>query len=217
MLNIDTQYSAIKYLANRFEIDEWWLSDQWPSYWFPDHFLDRLQDKVADVLQQRGDEYFYELDDAEELRNALLSITYSELACIAYGIDYNLELRRQQSIVSEENYGLLHRYLVALPSIRDEGLVGEDHGHGYHIHYVLIQQKKQKRSNIVLTFNPAEVKRSEHSLYWEHHGSGLASDPERFGARRRQAVYDTSCGFLSKIQKSDFRKPSAKANLLWPI
>ena len=88
---------------------------------------------------------------------------------------------------------------------------------GYHIHYVVMKDKKQKRTNIVFTFDPSEISDSQpHVLHWEHHGSGLSKEPEQFGVRRRNAIYDTSCGFLSKLPKHEFKVPGSKSKVFWP-
>jgi len=207
------QWKAVKFLASKFQLD--FAQDIRPYYFdYPYDFLELLERKLEVTLAERGEENFYEISD--EIGWAVKQLTYSELASMSYGIDYNLELRRESPLVSEENYPVVYRCLVALPNIKDEGLVSEDHGMGYHIHYVVMQKKKQKRTNIVFTFNPSEISTSQHVLYWEHHGSGLSREPDRFGKRRRNSIYNTSCGFLSKVQKIEFRAPVSAANVLWP-
>jgi len=134
---------------------------------------------------------------------------------LSYGIDYNLELRTERDLISEDNYPVIFFCLVTLPKINNEGLVKENHGMGYHIHYVMMKSKKQKRTNVVFTFNPSEIPPPQNTLYWEHHGSGLKCNPEKFGNRRRNAIYDTSCGFLSKISKKYFRAPVKTAHVLY--
>ncbi len=209
------QWKAIKILASKFELD-FPQDNRLYHFGYPYDFLEVLEGKLQGILAKGGEEYFYEIDD--EIGWAVKQLTYSELASMSYGIDYNLELRRESPLVSEENYPVVFFCLVALPKIKDEGLVSENHGHGmgYHIHYVVMQKKKQKRTNIVFTFNPSEISISQHVLYWERHGSGLSRKPHRFGKRRRNAIYDTSCGFLSKVPKIEFRAPVSAANVLWP-
>lgn len=207
------QWKAIKIIASQFELD--FPMNSRPFYTdYPYDFLEVLEGRLEEILAERGEEYFYEVDG--ELKWAVKQLTYSELASLSYGIDYNLELRREIPIVSEENYPVVFHCFVALPKVNDEGLISENHGMGYHIHYVVMQQKKQKRTNIVFTFNPSEISTFQHVLYWEHHGSGLSREPDRFGKRRRSAIYDTSCGFLSKVPKLEFRAPVSASNVLWP-
>jgi hypothetical protein len=176
--------------------------------------LSELEKKLEISLSERGKEQFYEMD--KHVIRAVKSITRSEIEALSYGIDYNLELINNINLITEDIFPIIYYCLVTLPKIKDEGLVKENHGMGYHIHYVVSENKKKKRSNIVLTFNPTEIVKTQHILYWEHHGSGLKRKPEKFGKRRRNAIYDTSCGFLSKVSKTQFRSPVNGACILWP-
>lgn len=178
--------------------------------------LSELEKKLTMTLSERGKEHFYDMD--KQVLRAVEAITGSELKALSYGIDYNLELRTKIKLISEDNYPVIYYCLVTLPKIKDEGLVRENHGMGYHIHYVVSENKnkKKKRSNIVLTFNPKEILKTQHTLYWEYHGSGLNRKPDKFGKRRRNAIYDTSCSFLSKVSKAQFRSPVNGAGILWP-
>lgn len=207
------QWKAIQLLASKFEMD---LPQNIRPYWYsyPYDFLEMLEGKLEVLLTERGEEYFQEI--GEETKLAIRQLTFSELASMSFGIDYNLELRRDSPIVSEENYPVIYFCLVALPKLKDEGLLNENHGMGYHIHYVVIQNKKQKRTNIVFTFNPSEVSTIQNVLYWEYHGTGMSRAPDKFGKRRRNAIYDTSCSFLNKVPKIAFRAPVSAANVLWP-
>jgi hypothetical protein len=81
-------------------------------------------------------------------------LTFNELSSTRLGIDYNLELRCESPIVSEENYLVIYFCLVALPNYKEEGLLNENHGMGYHIHYLVIQNKRQTRTNIVFFLQP---------------------------------------------------------------
>lgn len=206
------QWIAIRFLAKKFElfsrgINTFNVNDVYD-------LLELLDSKLESILTERGEEYFYQT--ADEICMAVKQLTYCELASMSYGIDYNLELRQELPLVSEENYPTVFFCLVALPKNKNEGVLSENHGMGYHIHYVVKQNKKQQRTNIVFTFNPAEISISSHILYWEHHGSGLNREPSKFGKRRRNAIYDTSCGFLSKVPKIEFRTPISASNVLWP-
>lgn len=206
---------AISYLTEIFGIDfsdgEENIPEERDKY-----FLDLLQEKILRLRKEHSDEHFIMLDNAEEIQSALLSLTYSKLTSTSHGIDYNLELRNHQPYVVDENYSDLFYCLITLPKYGNEGLKGEDHGHGYHIHYVLIKKSKQKRTDILLTFNPNETTAKEHTLYWEPHGAGISSHPDRFGKRRRVAIYDSSCSFLDKVSKSNFKRPGRGSESLWP-
>ena len=207
------QWKAIQLLASKFEMD--FPKDARP-YWhsYPYDFLEILEGKLKALLAERGEEYFQ--TTGEDIQWSIRQLTFSELASMSFGIDYNLELRRESPIVTEENYPVIYFCLVALPKLKDEGLLNENHGMGYHIHYVVFQNKNQKRTNIVFTFNPSEISTSQNVLYWEHHGSGINRAPDKFGKRRRNAIYDTSCSFLNKVPKIEFRAPVSAANVLWP-
>lgn len=207
------QWKAIQLLASKFEMD---FPQDIRPYWYsyPYDFLEILEGKLEDLLAEKGEGYFYEIG-AETCR-AVKQLTFSELASISFGIDYNLELRRESPVVSEENYPAIFFCLVVLPKIKDEGLINENHGMGYHIHYVVTKNKKPKRANIIFTFSPSEISTPQNVLYWEYHGRGLNRAPDKFGKRRRNAIYDTSCSFLNKVPKTEFRAPVAAANVLWP-
>jgi hypothetical protein len=207
------QWKAIQILASTFELERSNETIFNISY-YPYDFLERLEEKLQHILKESGEEYFHDIN--ESVVRAVKTITYSELSSLSYGIDYNLELRNERELISEENYPVVYYCLVKLPKINDEGLLNENHGKGYHIHYVILQNKKQERANIVFTFNPSEISTHNNIVYCEHHGSGVSRDPSRFGKRRRNAIYDTSCNFLSKISKREFRAPVSSANVLWP-
>lgn len=213
MLWSKKEWKALHVLATKYELKEEFQRSN--NYFFeqPYDFLEILEKKLEKMLHKYSEDYFYEID--EEVAWAVQELTYSELASLSYGIDYNLELRTEKQLISEDNYSVLFYCLVSLPKVKDEGLIRENHGMGYHIHYVVLQNKRQKRTNIVFTFDPFEVSANQHTLYWEHHGSGLNKEPERFGNRRRNAIYDTSCNFLSKIAKHNFRAPVSAANILF--
>lgn len=206
------QRKAIQLLALKFKID--FPHENMHSCYMYYCFLELLDEKLEALLAERGEAYFQEID--EKIHWAIRQLTFSELVSMSFGIDYNLELWRKSSMVSKENHPALYFCLVTLPKINNEGLINENHGMGYHIHYVVIQKKKQERTNIVFTFNPSGVSTSQNVLYWEHHGSGVNREPDKFGKRRRNAIYDTSCSFLNKVPKIEFRAPVSAANVLWP-
>jgi len=179
-------------------------------------FLNTLQDKINMLLNEHSEEYFINIDGIEEIQKALVSFTYSKLVSITHGIDYNLELRNKVPYVTQNKYSVILHCLLTLPKKSGEGLKGENHGHGYHIHYVIINKSKEKRTDVLLTFNPKEIKSDNDTLYWETHGGGISKHPDKFGKRRRMAIYSSSCTFLSKIKKSEFKRPGAKSEKLWP-
>jgi len=208
---------AIKFLSNLFRV-EYPQYNQETQLSNEEYFLNALQRKIAALLDDKGPDYFKSIENIKEIQIALSSFTYSKLFSKTHGIDYDIELRNKQPYVTKNNYSIIFYCLVTLPKYGNEGLKNENHGHGYHIHYILIKRQKQIRTNILLTFNPKEKETSIHTLYWETHSSRnkITKHPDLFAKRRRLAIYDSSCGFLSKVKKKEFRPPSSKSKNLWP-
>jgi hypothetical protein len=203
--------AALEMLAKRFNFDltaEGAAED--PEYLYV--LLKRLEEEAASIYSDSN----RQRPSEEALAAVSSQLRYTETVSTTLGIDYDLELKRTRRLLSPEEHPSLLEYLVSLPGrFSSEGLVNENHGFGYHIHYVVLK-KKLKRTNVLFTFNPKEVVGVGDKLYWETHGSAFKSEPERFGNRRRNAIYDTSCAFLKTVSKSEFRAPSSNAQLLWP-
>ena len=175
-------------------------------------------DQLEHIAELRRGERQFEVNEIEnrDLDAVVREFTREETEATSLGIDYSLDLRKTTYLLTREKHPLLLEYLVSLPGrFSSEGLVNENHGPGYHIHYVVTQRKKQNRTNVILTFNPVEPSGGIERLYWEKHGSGLDKHPDRFGDGRKNAIFDTSYRFLKKVQKTDFRKPGKHAEVLW--
>jgi len=141
----------------------------------------------------------------------------TELIDSGYGIDYTLELIDRKPIIKKQTHPLLFN-LICFPKEKKKGIIKENHGMGYHIHYVIVKNKEECRTNIVFTFNPKFAgNHANLKLYWERHGQGLEKCPEKFKDRRKNAIYDTSCSFLKKIPIKEFCGPKASSSILWPI
>jgi len=135
---------------------------------------------------------------------------------VSYGLDYNLEVIESNQIITEKTYPNLLKF-ISLPKEKDKGIKNENHGMGYHIHFLVMHKDKPERTNVIFTFGQSElVKNNEPKLFWEYHGGGLEKHPDRFKKRRRIAIYDTSCGFLRKIPIGEFKKRSNESSILWP-
>jgi len=152
------------------------------------------------------------------LQRALASFYFDRLEDIRFGLDYNVELRSRERMVSEETYPSLYRFIVAIPGDKGFGLDRENHNFGYHIHYVQLQGKRNQRTNAIFMFNPKEPPAAKPVLYWEphHEAAQVHINPGSFGERRRMAIYDTCTPFLNKIPKQEFKTPSNNASRLHP-
>jgi hypothetical protein len=147
----------------------------------------------------------------------LRNFNEDEIIDYGYGIDYTLELIDRKPIISKKTHPLLYN-LICLPKEKKKGVIKENNGMGYHIHYVVVENKKECRTNIVFTLNPKiSGNHANPKLYWERHGQGLEKYPEKFKNRRKHAIYDTSCSFLRNIPIKEFRAPKVSSHILWPV
>lgn len=133
---------------------------------------------------------------------------------IVHGIDYALELRCIESLAREDHYSPIFFALISIAGW-DEGLVRENHGCGYHFHYVMTK-RGVVRTNVLLTFDSTEKTGPPDTLYWEHHGSYSASNPSSWGTRRCRAVHSATHPSVYRPGKATFRAPSNAAKALWP-
>jgi len=177
--------------------------------------LQELESYISTRIGEKYDEHESLLTDQTKV--VLRSLCEEQIIDVNYGLDYNLSLINRQVIISKSNFPCLFE-LICLPKEKDKGVIKENHGMGYHIHYIVIIKKKECRTNVVLTFKESKDKKSKiHKLYWEDHGKGLVKHPDQFADRRRKSLYDTSSSFLNKIAIYEFRLPKKKAEILWPI
>jgi hypothetical protein len=189
--------------------EEWLVEEDYIHWW-----LQRMEQKSGLLLE----EYGFEGSKVEDgvLEAVASRFTRIETETTSLGIDYSLDLKKTAYLVTLEKHPLLLEYLVSLPGkFSSEGIKRENHGSGYHIHYIVTLRKKPNRTNIVLTFNPDEPRGATEKLFWEEHGSGIERHPDQFGKSRRNAIFDTSRGFLNNVEKNAFRKPSQDASVLW--
>ena len=167
-------------------------------------------------LEKHPNESIHEIALSSKAIFILRNFNEDEFIDSGYGIDYTLELIDRKPLINKQTHPLLFN-LICLPKEKKKGVIKENHGMGYHIHYVVVKNKEECRTNIVFTFNPKfSANHANPKLYWERHGKGLEKYPDKFKKRRKNAIYDTSCSFLIKLPIKQFRTPKGDSNILWP-
>ena len=197
-----------------------------PHLW--DQYNDRLEFQYAllQELEQRskilldsGERGPRERTDHGKVQRLLAGLCSESLRGRKVGIDFDLELRLREGLVSELRFPAIFRYLVAIPGDQGWGVERENHKFGYHIHYVRVKGKQERRTDALFVFNPTEPPvTTPPILYWEHHheDAHVRVSPADFGQRRRQAIYDVCESFLASVQKKDFRRLSKKSARFHP-
>jgi hypothetical protein len=161
----------------------------------------RDRDLIADAGQRhRARALFYRLK-----ANRYVDATH--------GIDYALELRLVESLAREDHNSPVFFALISIAGW-DEGLDRENHGCGYHFHYIMTK-RRGVRTNVLLTFNSTEDVGPPDTLYWEHHGCYPSANPDRWGTRRCRAVHSAARSSVYRPGKANFRAPSHNARILW--
>jgi len=179
--------------------------------------LNHSLNKFELQLKQCLDENIKDIVLSDKMISILRNLNEDETIDSGCGIDYTLDLIYKKPLIKKQTHPLLFN-LICLPKEKNEGIIKENHGMGYHIHYLVVRNKEECRTNIVFTFNPKFIgKHANRKLYWERHGQGIEKCPEKFKNRRKNALYDTSCSFLRKIPIEEFRAPKANSSILWPI
>lgn len=140
---------------------------------------------------------------------------------LLFGLDYYLELRELTPLIKKDIFPKLFHF-ISIMGDREFGIEKENHGMGYHFHYV--KEKKHKRTNVLFTFDKRCIEENKITppLFWEYHGSGINADPNSFGENRRRAIYQTVKGSFSKLEKNNleiknFKIPDASAKRLYPF
>jgi hypothetical protein len=129
-----------------------------------------------------------------------------------HGIDYALELRLVESLAREDHNSPVFFALISIAGW-DEGLARENHGCGYHFHYIMTK-RGVVRTNVLLTFNSTEDVGPPDTLYWEHHGCYSSANPDSWGTRRCRAVHSATRSSVYRPGKANFRAPSNTAKIL---
>ena len=139
---------------------------------------------------------------------------------VAKSDDGTLALTKVQHMVISKSHPNLWHLFFLVPGSKNYGLENENHGHGYHVHYV-DTKKKHTRTNAVFTFNPTEAVApaanvTVDTLYWYSHAGKLTVNPDGFAAKRKTEVHALCVGFLSNTPKASFLTPPRSAARLWP-
>lgn len=128
-------------------------------------------------------------------------------------IDFTLELRRREPLVSSTVNSVVFSFLVAVAGW-DDGLVRENHDNkGLHFHHV-DTKRGENRTSVLLTFDPAELVGPPDTLFWEHHGAYGHTDPTRWGTKRRVAIHAAARPSIHRPGKVHFLRPSRRASIL---
>lgn len=109
---------------------------------------------------------------------------------------------------------------LAIPNTNGEGVELDNHDSmGYHFHYTVKENKRNKRTKMLLLFDPLSFvpEKKDYTLFAEYHGGDnyLNIDIEKIGTKKRINIH-TVCLKIGKkrgIQK--FRKLSAESKVFY--
>lgn len=160
------------------------------------------RDLIADVGQQ------------QRARALLYRLNANRYVDTTHGIDYALELRLVENLAREDHNSPVFFALISIAGWA-EGLARENHGCGYHFHYIMTK-RGVVRTNVLLTFDSTEDVGPPDTLYWEHHGCYSSANPDGWGTRRCRAVHSATSPSVYRPGKANFRTPSNTAMILWP-
>jgi len=168
-----------------------------------------------EISEMEGEDVNY-----ENIQRFIKDYRYLALDLIRDSIDFRLELRHPERIITEDRFPNIWIACVRIPGDSSHQL-DKDYGvRGYHIHYVETGGKKRGRSDIVFTYDPKEQKRKVRSdpLWWFKHSGAysLKKDPALFCHKRKVAIYDCSYQILKKVGKNNFMPPLKSAKVLYP-
>ncbi len=205
-----------------------------------EHFLNlQLHPSIAKMLQEDGGnpavadtrQFITEANrrcaevpsPADDLNVGAVQQLFVHLAMeevVADSPDGNARLIRLRHVVTGDSYPHLWHLFFIVPGDKGHGLDNENHGSGYHIHYV-DTRKPTTRTNAVFTFNPSEPMaptptNALDTLYWYRHSGKISVDPDTFSTKRKQTIYSTCVGFLASIVKTAYITPPRTAHRLWP-
>jgi hypothetical protein len=150
----------------------------------------------------------WEPDDSATARRLIDQMRSSVFVDAVNGIDFMVELWTGGAYAMQFPAVMSFLYQVSSGG----GLERENHdSKGYHFHYC--DAKDEVRTNILLTYDPMDV-RTWDELYWEFHGKGRAANPASWGRKRARAVSDAARPSLSKPGRKWFRKQSTTSRPL---
>lgn len=125
-----------------------------------------------------------------------------------------VELRRTEPIAPDIPDGVV-LYLLTVPGTKDQ-LTRETHGHwGYHYHYL---DRRNRRSDTLLTFDRGSLNALKPTLCWERHAEGqkFKARADVWGTDKRESVYSVCHPDTSRFRLTDFKQPGADAHVVWP-
>lgn len=157
------------------------------------------------------------VDDRQRDQAVMLlqKLKVNRFAGVRYGLDFALELRRVESLVGPDHYSAIFFALISIAG-NNAGLARENHGLGYHFHYVSMLTKHNVRTDALLTFDSTEEIGNRDTLYWERHGNYSSVNPALWGKKRRRAIHSAALPSIYNPGKASFRTPSKDAKALWP-
>lgn len=131
-----------------------------------------------------------------------------------------ISLERIQPLVEPSKIPTL-LYLLSIPR-HSEGLDIENHGHGYHFHYGKVKSNSIERTNLLLTFDPAEKPKvtndigteSNPCLFAESHAEGKTTKIriETIGLNKRIPIYSVCLVAGKKRGYSNFKRPGSASS-----
>jgi hypothetical protein len=135
-------------------------------------------------------------------------LRYPVLLEKVHSIEFALELRNSNYF--SERFPRIE--FLLLQAVGGGALERENHdSKGYHFHY--LDGKKYDRTDVLLTFDPADF-RIWDGLFWDHHGKGRHANPPNWGVRRIHAVFDAAKPSLVKPGRRFFLHPSKSSRPL---
>ncbi len=112
--------------------------------------------------------------------------------------------------------------IISVPGNTSNGLDVEDHRFGYHFHFGNISGSKLHRTDLLLTFNPADHDangdpKPNIALYSEKHGSGRykSINEQTIGDNRRRPIYAVCHSEMVRKGVKTFLRPSLKSKVFF--
>ena len=154
------------------------------------------------------------LEDRIRARKLLEATRRDLLVDVMPTIDFALELRLRARIADSAVNANVFAFLLNVSGTND-ALERENHdSKGYHFHHV-DTKRGERRTNILLTFDPSEKVGPPDSLHWEFHGSYADAAPTRWGTKRCIAIHSAARPSIKSPGKSNFLRPGRESSILY--
>lgn len=129
--------------------------------------------------------------------------------------------------VSQTNFIVRPREIPNIVSLivvdKKTGMDLDQHGFGYHFHFGHIRRNKLNRTDLLLTFDPADADSSGNPvptapLHAEKHGKGRYTpiNISTIGVSKRRPIYHVCHNEMVKKGIGHFRKPSTGSSVFFP-